>query len=36
LQLVGRPFTEPMLYRVAQFYEGATGWTKDHPARLAD
>jgi aspartyl-tRNA(Asn)/glutamyl-tRNA(Gln) amidotransferase subunit A len=36
LQLVGRPFTEPMLYRVAQFYEDATGWTKRHPAGLAD
>ena len=35
LQLVGRPFTEPMLYRVAQFYEDATGWTKRHPAGLA-
>jgi amidase len=36
LQLVGRPFTEPMLYRVAQFYEDATGWTKRHPAGLTD
>ncbi len=36
LQFVGRPFTEPMLYRVAQFYEDATGWTKRHPAGLAD
>jgi len=36
LQLVGRPFTEPMLYRVAQFYEDATGWTKHHPAGIAD
>jgi aspartyl-tRNA(Asn)/glutamyl-tRNA(Gln) amidotransferase subunit A len=36
LQLVGRPFTEPMLYRVAQFYEDATGWTTRHPAELAD
>ena len=36
LQLVGRPFTEPMLYRVAQFYEDATGWTKRHPAGLAN
>jgi aspartyl-tRNA(Asn)/glutamyl-tRNA(Gln) amidotransferase subunit A len=35
LQLVGKPFTEPMLYRVAQFYEDATGWTKRHPAGLA-
>ena len=36
LQLVGRPFAEPLLYRVAQFYEDATGWTKHHPAALAD
>jgi aspartyl-tRNA(Asn)/glutamyl-tRNA(Gln) amidotransferase subunit A len=35
LQLVGKPFTEPTLYRVAQFYEDATGWTKQHPAGLA-
>jgi Asp-tRNA(Asn)/Glu-tRNA(Gln) amidotransferase A subunit family amidase len=36
LQLVGRPFTEAMLYRFAQFYEDATGWTKHHPAGLVD
>ena len=36
LQLVGRPFTEAMLYRVAQFYERTTGWTTHHPAGLAD
>jgi aspartyl-tRNA(Asn)/glutamyl-tRNA(Gln) amidotransferase subunit A len=36
MQLVGKPFTEPMLYRAAQFYEEATGWTKRHPAGLAD
>jgi aspartyl-tRNA(Asn)/glutamyl-tRNA(Gln) amidotransferase subunit A len=36
LQLVGHPFSEPMLYRVAQFYEDATGWTKHHPAGLTD
>ena len=36
LQLVGRPFTEPMLYRVGQFYEDATGWIKRHPAGLTD
>ena len=36
LQLVGRPFGEPMLYRVAQFYENAAGWTKRHPSELAD
>jgi len=36
LQLVGAPFAEAMLYRVAQFYEEATGWTKHHPLGLAD
>ncbi len=36
LQLVGRPFTEPMLYRVAQFYEDTTGWIKRHPGGLVD
>jgi aspartyl-tRNA(Asn)/glutamyl-tRNA(Gln) amidotransferase subunit A len=36
LQLVGRPFGEAVLYRVAQFYEDATGWPKHHPAGLAD
>jgi aspartyl-tRNA(Asn)/glutamyl-tRNA(Gln) amidotransferase subunit A len=36
LQLVGRPFAEATLYRVAQCYEEATGWTKRHPAELAD
>ncbi len=35
LQLVGRPFDEAMLYRVAAAYEAATGWTKRHPAGLA-
>jgi hypothetical protein len=25
-----------MLYRVAQFYEDATGWTKRHPPELSD
>ncbi len=36
LQLVGRPFDEAMLYRVAQCYEDATGWTRRHPAELTD
>jgi aspartyl-tRNA(Asn)/glutamyl-tRNA(Gln) amidotransferase subunit A len=36
LQLVGRPLAEAMLYRVAQFYEDATGWTKRHPPELSD
>jgi aspartyl-tRNA(Asn)/glutamyl-tRNA(Gln) amidotransferase subunit A len=36
LQLVGHPFAEAMLYRIAQFYEEATGWTKHHPEELSD
>ena len=36
LQLVGHPFCEAMLYRVAQFYEDATGWTNRHPPELSD
>jgi aspartyl-tRNA(Asn)/glutamyl-tRNA(Gln) amidotransferase subunit A len=36
MQLVGHPFGEAMLYRVAQFYEDATGWTKRHPPELSD
>jgi aspartyl-tRNA(Asn)/glutamyl-tRNA(Gln) amidotransferase subunit A len=36
LQLVGRPFAEALLYRGAAAYEAATGWTKRHPAGLAD
>jgi aspartyl-tRNA(Asn)/glutamyl-tRNA(Gln) amidotransferase subunit A len=36
MQLVGHPFSEAMLYRVAQFYEDATGWTKRHPPELSD
>jgi aspartyl-tRNA(Asn)/glutamyl-tRNA(Gln) amidotransferase subunit A len=35
LQFVGQPFGEAMLYRVAQFYQDATGWTERHPAELA-
>ena len=35
LQLVGHPFAEAMLYRVAQFYEDATGGTKRHPEELS-
>jgi aspartyl-tRNA(Asn)/glutamyl-tRNA(Gln) amidotransferase subunit A len=34
LQLVGHPVAEAMLYRVAQFYEDTTGWTKRHPEEL--
>jgi len=36
LQLVGHPFGEAALYRIAQFYEEATGWTKRHPPGLSD
>jgi aspartyl-tRNA(Asn)/glutamyl-tRNA(Gln) amidotransferase subunit A len=35
LQIVGRPFDEPAVYRVGEAYESATGWTKRHPADLA-
>ena len=31
MQLIGRPFEEPMVYRVAAAYEAATGWTKRLP-----
>jgi aspartyl-tRNA(Asn)/glutamyl-tRNA(Gln) amidotransferase subunit A len=31
LQLVGHPWQEAMLYRIAQAYERATGWTERHP-----
>jgi aspartyl-tRNA(Asn)/glutamyl-tRNA(Gln) amidotransferase subunit A len=31
LQLIGRPWQEAMLYRIAYAYERATGWTKRHP-----
>jgi aspartyl-tRNA(Asn)/glutamyl-tRNA(Gln) amidotransferase subunit A len=34
LQLVGHPFEEAMLYRIAAAYEGATDWTTHHPAGL--
>ena len=31
LQLIGHPFQEAMVYRVAQAYESATRWTDRHP-----
>ena len=34
LQIVGHPFTEATLYRVAAAYEGETQWTKRHPSGL--
>jgi aspartyl-tRNA(Asn)/glutamyl-tRNA(Gln) amidotransferase subunit A len=35
LQLIGHPFQEAMLYRIAHAYERATGWTECHPQGLA-
>jgi len=32
LQIVGAPFTEALVYRVAHAYEQATTWTHRHPA----
>ncbi len=32
IQIVGKPFAEAMLYRVAHAYEQATEWGKRHPA----
>ena len=34
LQLIGHPFQEAMIYRIAQAYERATGWTERHPPGL--
>ena len=31
VQLVGRPFSEAVLYRVAHAYEQSTPWTGRHP-----
>lgn len=31
LQIVGEPFAEALVYRVAQAYERAAGWTHRHP-----
>ena len=31
MQLVGKPFSEALLYRVAHAYEQATDWTSRHP-----
>ena len=35
LQLIGQPFQEAMLYRVAHAYERATNWTERRPQGLA-
>jgi len=34
LQLIGHPFQEAMVYRIAQAYERATAWTERHPPGL--
>ena len=31
MQIVGHPFAEPMVYRIAQAYCEATGWCERHP-----
>jgi aspartyl-tRNA(Asn)/glutamyl-tRNA(Gln) amidotransferase subunit A len=31
MQIVGKPFTEALVYRVAQAYEQAAGWVARHP-----
>jgi aspartyl-tRNA(Asn)/glutamyl-tRNA(Gln) amidotransferase subunit A len=37
MQIVGRPFAEPMVYRVAQAYCDATRWCEHHPlGKLAE
>jgi len=32
MQIVGKPFSEALIYRVANAYERATDWVKRHPA----
>ena len=32
MQIVGQPFSEPLVYRVAEAYEQATDWVQRHPA----
>jgi aspartyl-tRNA(Asn)/glutamyl-tRNA(Gln) amidotransferase subunit A len=34
LQIIGHPFQEAMVYRIAHAYERATGWTERHPPGL--
>jgi aspartyl-tRNA(Asn)/glutamyl-tRNA(Gln) amidotransferase subunit A len=31
MQIVGKPFSEALIYRVAHAYEQATDWVKQHP-----
>lgn len=33
MQIVGRPFSEALVYRVGHAYEQATEWTRRHPVR---
>jgi aspartyl-tRNA(Asn)/glutamyl-tRNA(Gln) amidotransferase subunit A len=36
LQVIGHPFGEAMIYRVARAYERATGWTEHRPPGLTE
>jgi aspartyl-tRNA(Asn)/glutamyl-tRNA(Gln) amidotransferase subunit A len=31
MQIIGKPFDEATVYRVARAYEQATPWTRTHP-----
>jgi Asp-tRNA(Asn)/Glu-tRNA(Gln) amidotransferase A subunit family amidase len=31
MQIIGKPFDEATVYRVARAYERETGWTAQHP-----
>jgi Asp-tRNA(Asn)/Glu-tRNA(Gln) amidotransferase A subunit family amidase len=31
MQIVGKPFSEALVYRVGFAYEQATEWTRSHP-----
>jgi aspartyl-tRNA(Asn)/glutamyl-tRNA(Gln) amidotransferase subunit A len=35
LQLIGHPWQEAMLYRIARAYERATDWTERHPSAVS-
>ena len=35
LQLIGRPFAEPLLYRIGAAYQGATDWHTRVPTAAA-
>ena len=34
MQIVGKPFSEALIYRVAHAYEQSTDWTHQHPTLL--